>query len=182
MRLRLFQPASAICTMGQLPSACSIGASERPSRIEPAIIAPAVISFCSTRYAPMPSIADCKKSRKVFVSVVKKPVRSDVATPVVRASSRNACQRVLTADCIPMPITDSASLRMSAAKEEACAEAIELSACRLRVRDWLSNVIIIKNAPPDKATQPNIGWKTNINAANRGVNGMSNIENSTGEL
>jgi hypothetical protein len=47
--VRLRQPSRARSTRGQPPIACSTGASARPSRIEAAIIAPAVISPRSTR-------------------------------------------------------------------------------------------------------------------------------------
>ena len=45
---RFAQPCRARSTSGQPPIACSTGASARPIRIEPAIIAPALISPSST--------------------------------------------------------------------------------------------------------------------------------------
>jgi hypothetical protein len=43
------QAVRAFCSIGHCPIACSTGASARPSMIELATIAPAVIWFCSTR-------------------------------------------------------------------------------------------------------------------------------------
>ena len=87
------QPDRARDRIGQPPISCSIGASARPSRIEPAIIEPGVISPLSTMQAPRPSIADCRKKRRVFDIVENWLTTSAEARLACSARLRFACQR-----------------------------------------------------------------------------------------
>ena len=73
---RLAQPDRPRCTTGHWFNASSTGASARPSRIEPAIIAPGVIWFFKTNHAPSPSMADCRNNRSVLVIAVNVPPTS----------------------------------------------------------------------------------------------------------
>ena len=61
------QPTTARCSRGQYPTAWSIGASARPSRMDPAIMNPGVSSPRKASHAPSPSIIDCRNRRSVLV-------------------------------------------------------------------------------------------------------------------
>ena len=57
----------------QLPMIKSSGASARPSKTEPAITKPPLISWLTARYAPKPKISDCTNMRKVLEMLDIKP-------------------------------------------------------------------------------------------------------------
>ena len=152
-----FFPCRARCTRDHCAIACSTGASARPIRMEPAIIAPAVISFCSTNHAPSASMALCKNRRRVLVRVVKNPVRWAARMLVSSAASRASPQRVSAASCMPSPCTASDWPRKLSDKACARAPSCAASSTGRRVINWLRIVITISSAPPPSASQPSIG-------------------------
>ena len=175
------QPDRARDRIGQPPISCSIGASARPSRIEPAIIEPGVISPLSTTQAPRPSIADCRKKRRVFDSVENWLTTSAEARLACSARLRFACQRARTARRMPRPWTTSACWRTVSAKpSEAIAVAVASTVERL-VIIWLARVMATRTRPPPTANQPSSGWKLKIAKTKSGVHGRSKSAKSTGE-
>ena len=104
----LRQAPRALTITFQLPMAPSIGASERPIRIEPAIMAPPVSSCCSVSQAPTAMISICSVSRQNLVIAMMTPLRSAAFSCSTSVSSLSLSQRETTLLAMPMASTASA--------------------------------------------------------------------------
>ncbi len=110
-------------------------------------------------YAPRPSIADCRKKRKVLVAIEKVPVRSPDVSWASIAAPRMRCQRSCTAPCMPSAWIISLCWRTVSAKLSPCMVATVASvSCRL-VKIWFRTVAAIRSSIPATARWPSIGWK-----------------------
>ena len=169
--------ASARWNDGHCITACSIGASARPSRIDAAIMMPGVTWPRIASQAPSPSIIDCRNRRSVREVTLKRPFRSDIDSRRSSISPLSARERDTTASCMPSPCTVSLPARICSTKCADRAAASPASTWSLEVPSWLSSAMTSRRRPEKTARSPSIQWK--VNSANRktGVQGASKKAN-----
>ena len=165
---------------GHCSTACSIGASARPSRIDAAIITPGVTWPWIASQAPSPSIIDCRNSRSVRDMVLNNPLRSDTDKSRSSVSPLRIRERETTASCMPSPCTVSLPARICSTKCAERAAASPASAWTLEVPSWFRSAMRSSRMPETTASTPSIQWK--VNSANRktGVQGASKNANGPG--
>ena len=141
--------------------------------IAPAIMAPAVISFRMTRYAPTPSIATWRQNRTTFAAAeilpeasVADAIRRWPCSPISRHRRIRSGIMPIAAMASALRIAASAAFRERASSPFA-------SVSFLRVARSFNTAHTNSTAAPPAAIQPSTGWMRKTMARNTGTQGAS---------
>ena len=151
----------------------STGASARPSRIDPAIIAPAVSCELTTSQAPTPRIATWTKKRTNFVVASTKPPTSPERRRPSRTVLLTVAHRSVKAGSMCIACTISA-LRIVASASSIASICFRFAVSfALRVANSLATLNRNSTTAEPTATAPSMGWRIQIRPTKIGTHGAS---------